>query len=180
MNLKDQVCLIEQAKKLNKLGIKYDSYFYYAEYQDDYLKEHNIIIFDKNNEIVDNSRKDIMRSLYTEKAVLFYPAFSVAELDELLPKKLFLEDHGTMFISKDALYHGVSLYQLYPNGYNHEYFETGYIESAGSNATLKNKYYEKYGDTEAESKANLLLFLLETEKVNIEDINSNKNKYYDN
>jgi|HubBroStandDraft_2_1064218.scaffolds.fasta_scaffold16400_5 hypothetical protein len=69
MNLEDQVCSLEYAKKLKELGVKQESYFYY--YPNSFNKEGYYIVCDDTRNIEINDK--------------FISAFTVAELGEMLP-----------------------------------------------------------------------------------------------
>lgn len=68
MIIEDQLCTLEQAKKLKELGVKQDSYFYWFEY-------------------ADNNRLGAIKGsiISGEKS---YSAFTASELGELLPETI--------------------------------------------------------------------------------------------
>ena len=69
MKLKDQVCALEYSKRLEELGVKQDSLFYW-EY---YSEEANCIILSKE------------RFSAITKGASFYSSFTASELGEMLP-----------------------------------------------------------------------------------------------
>jgi len=79
MNIKDQVCSFELAKKLKELGVKQESYFYW--YTDGLNRRIEI-------------KTDYIRGVYgyggSTDAV--YSAFTVAELGEMLPDRTYKDD----------------------------------------------------------------------------------------
>lgn len=70
MNLEDQVCSLELAKRLKELGVRQDSYFWHTEQ----LNKNEKPIY---NPIIPVELKDDSHN--------FYAAFTVAELGMLLP-----------------------------------------------------------------------------------------------
>jgi hypothetical protein len=67
MDLKNQVCSLELAKKLKELRVKQESLFYWSEYQTRRMKAPKWAI------------------MYEEHGTDWYSAFTVAELGEMLP-----------------------------------------------------------------------------------------------
>ena len=70
MELKDQVCSLEQAKKLKKLGVPQKSLWYWKLSGTKFILVDKFYLFDKN--------------LHGDSRV--YSAFTTAELGEMLPK----------------------------------------------------------------------------------------------
>lgn len=68
MNIEDQVCSLELAKRLKELGVEQKSYFAYEERENGYL--------------------EIFHSKATSCANKYYSAFTVAELGEILPSTI--------------------------------------------------------------------------------------------
>jgi len=84
MNIKDQVCSFEFAKKLKELGVKQESYFYW--YTDGL-----------NRRI--ETETDYIRGVYGYggSADAVYSAFTVAELGEMLPNHIH-KDSSTYWL----------------------------------------------------------------------------------
>lgn len=76
MKLENQVCTLEQGKKLRELGIEMNSYFLFGE-SSDFAAPFEAWIVDGNEDV-------------------FYPAFTVAELGVMLP-----DGYDTMRVSTD-------------------------------------------------------------------------------
>jgi hypothetical protein len=132
MKLEDQVCSLELAKRLQELGVKRESLFYWHEEQghkgkNDYLNAFCLI---NNSELPIRSFRAIS-------------AFTVAELGEMLPE-VITDDEGTDYrlvcYSDD---------QLWYCAYRHEDVES-----------LSTVYVEAH-KTEAEARAKTLVYLLE-------------------
>lgn len=72
MKIEDQVCSLEFAKKLKKLGVEQDSFFYWVE-----IGEHDL-------RLEFNIDKDATSS--------YLSAFTVSELGEMLPKIFYIDE----------------------------------------------------------------------------------------
>lgn len=132
MKIENQVCTIEQAKTLKELGISQDSYFHWQHYPKTTYREESLGIV---NPLSKEGITDAGES---------WSAFSSAELGEML-----IVDDDTHFT------------------------ETRYNEHGGEWETITHKRTEdeqnegfamidgSIGSTEAESKAEALLYLLE-------------------
>src|SRR5882724_452123 len=96
MKLEDQVVNLELSKRLKELCVKQESLFYWAKYNDYFQEEFNLVIFDENDfitidfEYVKNIGCSCCQGSYevTEQ----YSAFTVAELGEMLPDKIVVDD----------------------------------------------------------------------------------------
>jgi hypothetical protein len=73
MTLSDQVCSLEFGKRLKELGVKKESLFYWIKEEEPYLWY--------------NSNRYPIHCEHW-----YYPAYSVAELGELLPKVIFVNE----------------------------------------------------------------------------------------
>ena len=147
MRTKDQVCTFEQANKLKKLGIKQESLFYH------FLSEENDIAI---------VSCDIVEFI---KVGTLFSAFTVSELGEMLPN--ILPDEYSDY--------GKVLMQIFPDGKTQKEYATEYVSINGEldyGATI----FSEEGRTEAESRAAMLIFLLEKGIVKVEDINVTYNK----
>lgn len=134
MDISKQVASLEQAKKLKELGVKCDSYFRWS------------------CGISEPKQDCIIASEYSSKSVQRnqYPAYTVAELGEMLPKRW--EEYWTESYN---LGHGEWLCDLYKR-----------VGDSHSEVELS-----KYGSTEAEARAAMLIHLLEQGIVKPEQIN---------
>lgn len=137
MNIENQVCSIEQAKKLKELGVKQESIFYHAELYDNEPVE----ILTKNelvNKLVDFTiekykdeerdedgfvqfsvdRDGLFKNIYENEFEIaleksedcIISAFTVAELGEMLPKEINFNktQKAVIEFSKYGVFYGVS------------------------------------------------------------------------
>ena len=74
MNVKDQVCSLKQAKRLKELGVKQESLFYHFQQTEN-----------DDPDVISCDIKDFFNH------AIFYSAFTVAELGNMLPKILPLK-----------------------------------------------------------------------------------------
>jgi hypothetical protein len=82
MKLKQQVCSLELAKRLKELGVKQEGFFVWSGHTATLLR---------NDAWAE-------RDVYPSKEGLYYAAFTVAELGEMLPHSLTLGS-GTYFLT---------------------------------------------------------------------------------
>lgn len=97
MDIKDQVCSLELAKRLKELGVQQESLFYWHGYSEEY----------KSASIAYTKGKIIDKQCYS--------AFTVAELGELIFKLNYyhLEDIGYLEINTERVYRsGGDFYRL--------------------------------------------------------------------
>jgi hypothetical protein len=125
MKLDDQVCSIELAKRLKELGVPQESIFYWEYYNEQcYAVKYfpYCIVPDDNNKFK------------------LYSAFTVAELGEMLPGSIKVEERSffiTMDCDKCPYYDDMPLTQEIYSGMDND------------------------GDTEADARAKMLIYLLE-------------------
>ncbi len=142
MKVEDQVCTIEQAKRFVELGIRLQTYFQW--------------------EVPDNADRSesetcalSITSSAMKKNINTYPAPSAAELGELLPAVVSLEEED-LFIQGSL-------------GNRRGEFHYIWFQSS-----LDNVEWELFPaiekDTEAEARAEALIWLIENEFVKIEDL----------
>jgi hypothetical protein len=133
MKLEDQVCSLELAKKLDELGVdkefqKAAAFWYW--YKDDHTGEWDIAWYQSDELIKTNER--------------VYPALSVAELGEMLPKSL----HVGIYMHELTIIRS-SVWRFYYG-----------VDTAGS-------VYFTAGndDTEADARAKMLIYLIENKLI---------------
>lgn len=91
MNLESQVCSLELSKRLDELGVKKESYFYWIEF-----KNYSSPIEQINklrNEIINFVELQDYRERDYLKDFKEYAAFTVGELGEMLPKYIIKEGY---------------------------------------------------------------------------------------
>lgn len=139
MKIEDQVCTLEQGKRLQELGVtKIAMFYHYWNGRTDCpeeLKEYSIG-YSKPRAATAN----------------YYPAYTVAELGEMLPKKVIYncEEESAMYVQKDIK---LAAY-LNWNGFCNQ---IQYIKGGGGVLTVAG--YEN--QTEAQARAEMLIYLLE-------------------
>jgi hypothetical protein len=150
MKLENQVCTIEQAKKLKELGVIQDSLFYYRNYQ--YSKHklrHNGNRPTPNQQVFnDLALGTDLHSDYVMNES--YSAFTVAELGELLPRALQPDGHNW--------------------SYYHRHCWKG--ESVGYTAFGMEPIEQGWHTYEATARAEMLIKLLESGKITAEECNN--------
>lgn len=145
MRIEDQVCTLEQAKRLISLGWHRPSVFVYF----NAANIHSGIVWS------DNYIKQIWRvtgQAYEDQYVNITPAYTVAELGEMLPAS-FTMDEGVKFDLnswKDG------------SGWNITYW---WDEDTRRLTDMRIK--EKTSHNEAEARAALLIHLIETNQITI-------------
>lgn len=136
MKLENQVCTQQHAKRLSELGIDGSPSLY------NWLQDW------------DNDGNWCVTSISADGA---FPAFTVAELGEMLPERIQYANREC-FISSEK------------NDRGEIKWEVGIFTVAKkNNATKPIKYL--MGKTEAEARASLLIFLLETKFITVEEVN---------
>lgn len=136
MKLENQVCSLKLAKKLKELGVKQDSLFYWVIYSGSYLGSHEYVI---------RSSEDIEKYKYL--IIEKYSAYTVAELGEMLPAEIIIEniDYGLIMIKG---LHNIKYILTY---YNDKY-KKGLMRAIGS-------------EMEADARAKMLIYLLENKLI---------------
>jgi hypothetical protein len=151
MKLKDQVCTLEQAKKLKELGVDQRSLWYW-----EVLKLTGVEGVAKERITV---RFNIGHPISSGVVEQQYSAFTVAELGIMLPN--VSGDYVTSSYYNDHMGLWYCEYRkLSVKDNDHEpYDETWVLEK------------EEEGETEAEARATLLIVLLEQQKINAPSVN---------
>ena len=150
MKIQDQVCTIEQAKKLKELGVEQKSLFFWYE---------------------DEKLGGVFRSvgMMLNSTEYNYSAFTAAELGVMLPNTLPVTDSSLVEHQKFYL-----LRQLFPcedcEGYNTDY------EAVTHDLEYDGTFFSSKGETEAISRAAMLIYLIENNLITAEKVNENLNK----
>lgn len=142
MNLKDQVCTLEQGKELKELGVKAKSYFSWIGYNKSSAEKERLL----------NPTEFQEARLWQHDFIRVYPAYSVAELGVMLPAKIFC---GSYQLHKRG--------NIWVSGYVHkgEYpYEESYFNKTFGYAENKNP---------AQAAADSLMNLLECDQIKPED-----------
>lgn len=118
MNIENQVCSLELAKKLKELGVKKDSIFYWA----DGILVNNI----EMELLLENGTVRTLSGVYNDwpdrKVAELYSAFSVAELGEMLPHDLIVK-YKDFFGDIDQVSYRLMIQKTDPNDWNVYYYE---------------------------------------------------------
>lgn len=151
MKLQDQVCTLEQAKRLKDLGVKQKSLFYWH-------PSFEPPVFGEKWTTV--AGKQYQKSLVCNDKKGSASAFSVAELGVMLPRYYpawrCLEEGG-----QNEFWIATIIGQ--PEGYEREKEDVYDIRTVAA--------FDRYGKTQAEAQASLLISLLETKTITAEEVN---------
>lgn len=141
MELEKQVVSLELAKRLKELGVKQESLFWWVEWARGYGKGH----IDYKRNLCWELRRDDQIINFENK----FAAFTVAELGEMLPRRLELtsdrEPHNTHRLVTE---------------HQDTRFMMAYIC-----ADCHGKLYQTYADTEAAARAKMFIYLLQDKLV---------------
>jgi hypothetical protein len=168
MNLESQVTSLELSKKLKELEVKQESLFYWIK-KDKYrpfdsdkkIDDDFIIIFSAKQEyLINEDNEDIVESygcgccsseyMIHEK----YSAFTASELGQMLPSEFNCPDDGKLSLIYEKTLNNIWLTQtLYEGG------KGVYVQDSSS---------------EADSRAKMLIYLLENNLIDVKDINNDK------
>lgn len=168
MNIEDQVCSLELAKKLKNIGVKQESLFYFTKYVRNGIDwcDFEIIRKDQTNNyeyLLERTQGSYMStSPFVEESC---SAFTVAELMNCIPRKINDCDfeiifipriHGNIFIDKPEIrYRTAHLQRSDPN---YKYFHGVYDKNWNSNI--------------GSSLAMMIIYLIENNHITIEGINN--------
>lgn len=136
MNIESQVCSLELAKKLKELGVKQCSLFWWEEYP-------SLI----------NLKYIPYRLGMENENIKFYSAFTVSELGEMLPTKIYWKDESAEYV--------YLFIKKYPDEYHISYCD------------LDDKWFDWFvtkDKKEANARAKILINLIENSLIKIEDI----------
>lgn len=150
MEYKNFLCPYELASKLHELGVDSESEFYF-------VKE---IVESKINigPIIQKS----LRYVYSSKTLI--PAYMIHELGEIMPNLINIDKSE---ICDDWL----QLTQYFPNA-DCVHYVAAYVRYNAYDSP--SDVYTGFGDTEVESRAMLLIDLLEKKVLTLDDLNLNK------
>lgn len=162
MKIEDQVCSLEIANRLKELGVKQKSIFYWHNLNDTYFVAQTDI-----GEDLKSIKEKIVSSDYKDDRFLV-SAFTVAELGEMLPKRL--KHHwkvGSMYKFKKGTY--VDL-RISCNERTKEWI-VNYYGDTGFDSEIKDIYfYGEIADTEANARGKMLIYLLENNLISPNDM----------
>lgn len=152
MKLEDQVCSLELSKRLKELGVKQESLFYWgiSEFETD---KPEITLYRSQGEL--DSDKDISKLFgvwsYSDVEIGSFKdthsAFTVAELGEMLPKRL-VGDHPLWYLTVHC---------------NDNYYSVDF-------ETFNGKIQKQFGcqdRNEANARAEMLIYLLEQKLISL-------------
>lgn len=158
MTDKEIFCPYLTAKRLKDMGINHPSRFYFVEGWKNSRME---LIEDGEMIIADQQRHAHRLKAESRQAEIdFIPAYTACELGNILPKFLPYSKH---YKYSDNVY----LEQLFPDEYSSDY-ECVYRRYLTDDWE---KVYSGIGGSEAESRANLLIRLVENEVIDVDIVN---------
>lgn len=154
MDIKKQICSHEQAMTLKKLGLTQLSLFYYV----NNWRNPKFEPVSDGEYIISGDQKHFtnVRGRERQTEVEFVSAYNVAELGELLP----YED----------LSYGMVLRQNFPDGKEQSEYQIEYAQ-VYSDLDYGPTVLESIDDTEAKSRAGLLIHLIKNKFVDVNQIN---------
>ena len=138
MKLENQLVNLKLSKKIEKLGVKQDSLWYWCEC---------------NNEDFGKIGEWSIIKEVDKRNWKYCSAFTVAELGEMLPEKIELQTH-TMGNKGDKIIFELCF------GINGDYNK--YWVAYGENGILTNHHYIE-AKTEADTRAKMLIYLIEND-----------------
>ena len=151
MKYQNFICPYELALKLHELGVNSESEFYF-------VKE-----MKGGGTQIDSVVQNTMRYSYRKEGDLI-PAYMSHELGEILPSMIN--------VSKSKIWDDwLQLTQYFPNK-DSEYYETAYVRYDVYDS--QTEVYSGFGDTEVESRAMLLIDLLDKKVLTLSDLNLNQ------
>lgn len=151
MKYQNFMCPYELALKLHELGVNSESEFYF-------VKE-----MKGGGTQIDSVVQNTMRYSYRKEGDLI-PAYMSHELGEILPSMIN--------VSKSKIWDDwLQLTQYFPNK-DSKYYETAYVRYDVYDS--QTEVYSGFGDTEVESRAMLLIDLLDKKVLTLSDLNLNQ------
>jgi hypothetical protein len=167
MNLSDQVCSLELAKRLKELGVQQESLFIWSER---YWTKNNI---NEKNEI--RSYLTFNPSTFHSESIAEYSAFTVAELLDLIPRIIDIKKNEPFnlfrFILKKTFIVEGNMLNLIAKTQYLVNFECDSTELEGQDAWLRRLLvgYSEFADENcANALAKILIHLIEQEIIKYE------------
>ncbi len=151
MKLEQQVVSLELSTRLYELGVRKESYF-------KWVQEDGVLIIQNETDL------DLYKSSWGMEHKLSYPAYTVAELGEMLPKRL--KNHwkiSSMYKFKRGTY--VDLKIAY-----HERTKEQIVSYYGDTGFENSKdiyFHGEIAKTEADARAKMLIYLLENKLITL-------------
>ena len=145
MKLEDQVVSRELSEKLKALGVNKEPVFYWIEVNKDKWECWELIHLMQHWECCHQRN---------EKPVAKIPAYSVAELGELLPAGISLTPYKTYYLV------------CHKDGHNNSW-RLAYETHKGTRLTVENKEAYVLAETEADTRALLLIYLIENNLIDL-------------
>ena len=148
MKIDDQVCTMAQAKRLKELGIIVPLHFFWW-----------------YTGLYENDMCQLISGFSSDKGPLYFPAFTVAELGEMMPVNFSYQDRQCFVTS-----------EKYPNSSHTKWICGIHTVWAHDKPVIAKKYC--LGRTEADCRAALLIYLLETKVISTESVNEMLKKLF--
>lgn len=158
MRLEEQICSLDKAARLQKQGVAQHSLFYFV----NNWATPNGYSIDDGQHIISVGEQHITRLAGRKRGVevKLVSAFTAMELGQLLPHVL----------PSDNVEYGLVLMQSFPDGKEQDYYMSSYIE-VYSDLDYGVTVHSYSADTEAESRAGLLLDLIEKGIIKVDVMN---------
>lgn len=155
MKLKELVCTLEQSKKLIQIGVANDSLFYWVENQ---AGEAALMKREDPDPYDDFDSEECLGYF---DYYLAYQAYTSAELGAFMPT-MICNRIKTIYIKEKRL-----------KGVGDTFISELYEKNNYYAHTIKNQILSVISDTEAKVRADVLIYLLENNHLNVGDINGN-------
>jgi hypothetical protein len=155
MKIENQVCLLEQAKRLKELGVAQTGLFTYNQH---------------SYKIAGAAEDGFWSVLMKRTSDSFYSAFTVAELGVMLPD--YLPNTGNLEIGKAGTDHFNINRTVNKWWYNVSYWTWETKETRSGDIYLSRKdLHLQQKDTLAQAMGEMLIFLLENNLITAEEVN---------
>jgi len=156
MKIENQVCTLEQAKRLKELGVQQDAYMSFVWFiNSERVNLHRTITAKK---LTDHAQKKYESANHNNKVCA---AFTVAELGVMLPEDLYIPYKGNSGKKRK-----------YPQ-HLHCFKQLKY--SVNYTGGESREFLTQHGDTEAEARATMLIHLLKNNLLTAEEVNQRLN-----
>lgn len=168
MQLENQVCSLEQSKKLKELGVVQNSEFFWSNDFTGERKKRVILHISQIQLALEYvKRSPMMSESHYIKEMGYISAFTVAELGVMLPEYY----PSWRFVARQT--DTYKKHKLSNSKKDIRWITTVITKDKvkdGNMVTTRNEF-DRYGLTEAKSRAMLLIALLENEVINVKDVN---------